>query len=113
MLWFPLRLYSEWYAGFYTFRSLRHYWTFWFLGVVAIVGVLLVAIILKPGAVSIGLGAFSTVLLLIFGLVARLRPEALGYAAVVFEEMPLVPYVITLVLGIFSVLLAIVLAVTS
>lgn len=113
MLWFPMRLYSEWYLGFYTFRGLRDYLTFWFLSVVALVGALLIAIILKPGGLSIGLAAFGTTVLVVFGLFAKLKPELLGYAAVVFEEMPLVPYLLTLILGVFAVMLTIVLAVTS
>ncbi|HVR40653.1 MAG TPA: hypothetical protein VMU84_16275 [Thermoanaerobaculia bacterium] len=113
MLWFPLRLYSEWYTGFYTFRGLREYVTFWFLSVVAVVGVLLIAIILKPGALGLGMTAFGTTVMIVFGLFAKLKPELVGYAAVVFEEMPLVPYLLTLILGLFAVMLAIVVAVTT
>jgi hypothetical protein len=113
MLWFPLRLYSEWYTGFYTFRSLREYWTFWFLAVVGVVGLLLSAILLRPDVLPIALSTFGSALLVVFGVLAKLKPRTLGYAAVVFEEMPLIPFVATMVLGIFVVLLTIVIAVTS
>lgn len=113
MLWFPLRLYSEWYTGFYTFGSLREYWTFWLLSFVGVVGMLLSAILLHPAALYVSVGAFVSALLLVFGMTAKLKPRALGYAAVVFEEMPLVPFVATLVLGIFVVLLTIVLKATE
>lgn len=110
MLWFPLRLYSEWYTGFYTFRGLREYWTFWFLAVCALVGMLLIAILSREkAALPYGLAAFGTAVLVMFGVLAKLKPEALGYAAVVFEEMPLVPYLLTLIVGLFAVLLVIVL----
>jgi hypothetical protein len=112
MLWFPLRIYSEWYTGFYTFRGLREYWTFWFLTVVAMVGILLVTVQLSPGPLPASLAAFGAAVLAIFGVLAKLKPELVGYAAVVFEEMPLIPYLLTLILGIFAVMLAIALQVT-
>lgn len=111
--WWGRPHYSEWYTGFYTFGSLREYWTFWFLGVVGIVGVLLVAVILKPHAITIAFSTAGTALLLIFGTLAKLKPELVGYEAVVFEEMPFIPYLLTLVLGVFLVMLTFVVAIMS
>ena len=71
------------------------------------------AILLQPAALYVSLSAFVSALLLVLGLTAKLKPRALGYAAVVFEEMPLVPFIATLVLGIFVVLLTIVLKATE
>jgi len=113
LLWFPLRLYSEWYIGFYTFRPLRQYWTFWFLALAAIVSVLLMAIILSPGTLSIAFSSFGAALLVVFGAMARLKPELMGYAAVVFEEMPTIPYIVAIALGLFLVIFTIVIAVVS
>src|SRR5205823_12173322 len=87
-LWFPLRLYAEWYANFYTFRSLREYFSFWALVGIATIGMLLAAIILKPTGLTVSLAAFGSILAIVFAIMAKLRPETTAYGAVIFEQMP-------------------------
>jgi hypothetical protein len=88
VLWFPIRLYSEWYIGFYSLARMKDYPVFVFLFVVAIAGY---AFCVFRLARSFGVKVFSVVgtgLLGLFGIGAKVQPEWLGWMAVQIERMP-------------------------
>lgn len=85
-LWFPLRLYAEWYLHFYSLSHLRVYAAFWFI---------LVAAILAYAFMAYGTGGLGEVLslgiaglLAVIGALSRFKPEWLGRLARGIEEMP-------------------------
>ncbi len=53
LLWFPMRLYADWYINFYTFRGLHDCWAFWTLALVITIGVFLAAILFKPRSFTV------------------------------------------------------------
>ena len=87
VLWFPIRLYSEWYIGFYSLTWMKDYPVFLFLFVVAIAGY---AFCVFRLARSLGVKVFSIIgtgLVTLFGLTARINSSWLGWAAEQIEGM--------------------------
>ena len=78
-LWFPLRLYTEWYLNFYSLEHLKRYWAFWFV---------LVAAILAYGFYCFGVGGIAEIFslsvagtLALVGILGKVKPEWLGFLA--------------------------------
>lgn len=109
--WFPLRLYAEWYIGFYSFETMKGYNVFLFLGLVAVSSyAFCVFRLAKSLSVKI-FSAIGTGILGLIGLIGKLQPRLLGAAVSIFEDMPFKWYVasmaiIVLALGamVFSLL---------
>jgi hypothetical protein len=88
VLWFPIRLYSEWYIGYYSLARMKEYPVFVFLFVVAIAGY---AFCVFRLARSFGVKVFSVVgtgLLGLLGIAAKVQPEWVGWLAAQVERMP-------------------------
>ncbi|MHC4588708.1 MAG: hypothetical protein ACYTAQ_05060 [Planctomycetota bacterium] len=89
VLWFPIRIYSDWYLHFYSLRWLKQYYTFWFLLVFANVAYLFVFIKAMGG--NLDVKSFSLIgsgLLALLGIIGKLKPAWLRYGADVVESMP-------------------------
>jgi hypothetical protein len=87
VLWFPLRIYSDWYLHFYSLRWLKKYYTFWFLLVLTIVAYLFLFLrSANPGIMSFSF--IGSGLLALLGIIGKFKPEWLLYVADVIESMP-------------------------
>jgi MFS family permease len=85
-MWFPLRLYAEWYSYFYSLSHLKLYPAFWFILVAAILAYAFLAY--GTGGVGEILSLGVAGLLALIGALSKFRPEWLGYLARGIEEMP-------------------------
>jgi len=87
VLWFPIRIYSDWYLHFYSLRWLKKYYTFWFLLILTMVAYLFLFL----RSTNPGVKSFSFIgsgLLALLGIIGKLKPEWLHYGADVIESMP-------------------------
>jgi len=87
VLWFPIRIYSDWYLHFYSLRWLKKYYTFWFLLIVTVVAYLF--LFLK--SMNLGVKSFSFIgsgLLALLGIIGKFKPEWVLYGADIIESMP-------------------------
>lgn len=87
-LWFPVRLYDEWYLGFYSLRGLKHYWIYVFLIVAAVVVYLFLLFQLSDKLSVQVFSAAGAALLTLLGALGKIKPEWLGLLAEIIEEMP-------------------------
>ena len=88
VFWFPLRLYTEWYIGFYSFETMKGYYIFYFMAVVAVTAY---AFCVFKLAKSFEVKLFSVVGTGLFGLIGvigKLQPVWLGAVANTIEDMP-------------------------
>lgn len=87
VLWFPIRIYSDWYLHFYSLRWLKKYYTFWFLLILAMVAYLFLFLeSMNPGVKSFSF--IGSGLLALLGIIGKFKPEWLLYGADVIESMP-------------------------
>lgn len=102
IVWFPLRLYSEWYIGYYSFLTMTQYHIFVFLGVVALAAY---AFCVFRLAKSLGLKVFSiagTGLMGAIGVVGQVRPDLLGAFAIFFEDFPFQWFLAAMIIVLFA-----------
>lgn len=86
LLWFPLRLYAEWYTNYYGLRHLRRYDALLVLAILALFGLVALAVALKPEEPLPQ--AFALVQLMGAGLVGVAsiwKPEVIAKVAAWFE----------------------------
>lgn len=100
ILWFPMRLYTEWYLHFFTLSYLTDFPAFFVLLVVAILSLLWVVFIMKPGRAAVTIPTLITAFTSAFGVVSVFEPEVLWAIARVFERMPFEYVVALLAIGI-------------
>jgi len=87
VLWFPIRIYSDWYLHFYSLRWLKKYYTFWFLLILTTVSYLFLFYLAeKPGVKSFSF--IGSGLLALLGIIGKFKPKWLQYGADVIESMP-------------------------
>lgn len=87
VLWFPIRIYSDWYLHFYSLRWLKKYYTFWFLLILTMVAYLFLFLkSMNPGVKSFSF--IGSGLLALLGIIGKFKPEWLLYGADVIESMP-------------------------
>ncbi|MEN8261466.1 MAG: hypothetical protein ABFS02_12955 [Pseudomonadota bacterium] len=103
LLWFPARLYSEWYLNFYTLTSVREYFAFWTLFAVAIMAIPLLVYLFKPGRPVLIFSSVNGVFIAAIGILNHFKPGVLGLVARGFESMPFA-YFLAMVLLVFIVL---------
>lgn len=88
VLWFPMRLYAEWYNDFYHLQSLRTYYSGMGFCIAAVITYILLAINANrnsgPMAFSVVLGAVVAVL----GVLAKVKPDWIRGIACLAEEIP-------------------------
>lgn len=87
-LWFPMRLYTEWYIGFYSF-ALDSYLAFWILAFVALIGLPLLVYVLKPGNVAVTIPSMAAAVGVIFSGIAWFKPHVLWYLGNIVEKLNL------------------------
>lgn len=98
-LWFPMRLYSEWYNGYYSLERLRTYPAFWVLVLVALLSLALLIYILKPGRVALTIPSMAAAFGIVFTAVGALEPSVLWYLGAVVETFDvLLLFVIAVIL---------------
>jgi hypothetical protein len=88
LIWFPARLYSEWYIDYYSLAHLTNYFAFWFLLVTALLALPLLVLLFKPGRPVLIFSTLNGVIIALFGLLNLFRPELMGDIARGFESMP-------------------------
>ncbi len=103
LLWFPTRLYSEWYLNFYNVAHLREYFAFWTLFVVALLAIPLLVYLFKPGRPVLIFSTVNGVFLAMFGAINQFTPGILRAIASGLETMPF-PYFLAIVLLVFIML---------
>lgn len=87
LLWFPLRVYSEWYRAIETVGDLSRYGAYWFLLFVGVCAILLVTVLLvSERSIQITVAALSLGVS-IFSLLVKFRPNLFGYPARIVQEM--------------------------
>ncbi len=87
VLWFPIRIYSDWYLHFYSLRWLKKYYTFWFLLIVTVVAYSFLFV----KSTNLGVTSISFIgsgLLALLGIIGKFKPEWLLYGADIIESMP-------------------------
>jgi hypothetical protein len=87
ILWFPVRLYTEWYLHFFTLSYLTNFPAFFILLAVAILSLFWVVFIMKPGRAAVTIPALVSAFTTGFGVVSVFKPEVLWWLARVFERM--------------------------
>lgn len=105
LLWFPARLYSEWYIHFYSVSHFSAYFAFWFLLLVALVSIPLLVLLLKPGRPVLVFTTVNGIVLTLLGLLSHFSPDWMRAIARGLETMPFAYFVafaflIALVLGV-------------
>jgi MFS family permease len=95
LLWFPCRVYSDWYANFYTVRStLVSYGAFWLAAALAVLAILLLVVVLsRQKPLSKTIGTASAVLGVGGTSAVAWKPAIAFYAAEAFERVG-TPFVI-------------------
>lgn len=99
-LWFPLRLYTEWYLGFFSLARLEGYPAFWVLLVLGIIGLILLVIVTKPERLSITVPSIIAALGVAFSAIAWFNPTMLWYVGRIVETLDVWMF---LVLGVIVV----------
>ena len=90
VVWFPLKLYSEWYQHFYSLRELRGLPVIWIVGIGAVSYLVMMLIILSEGSVNpvVAIPAIYGAIGAVLGIIAKFKPEWIWYLAEVHENMP-------------------------
>lgn len=88
LLWFPSRIYSEWYSNFYSIAHFRNYYAFWFLLTVAIMAIPLLVLLLKPGRPVAVFTTLNAIFIALIGIVNHFKPDWLNAIAQGIESMP-------------------------
>ncbi|MEA3231411.1 MAG: hypothetical protein U9Q05_06630 [Thermodesulfobacteriota bacterium] len=94
LLWFPMRLYSDWYQDFYSLKKYSSYFMFWELMALvlfAIIGLIIMKIPDKLVKILTSLSALLTLILVILG---EFKPEVLWFFWGVVESASLWGYVV-------------------
>ena len=89
LLWFPMRLYSEWYENYYSLAYMQDYAAFVALAILAVVALMLLVYVVKPGAPLKVFAATHMAILVGAGVAAAFKPGAVGYLAEAFERLTL------------------------
>jgi hypothetical protein len=89
VLWFPLRLYTEWYIRYYSLSDLEGYSAFWLLAVVATVSLIAVVAVLKPRKMSVVIPAIGAIGSGIATVVGCVRPDVLLTVTAIVEGFTL------------------------
>lgn len=84
--WFPMRMYSEWYINFYVL-DLRSYQPFIIFSALAISGLVLVAVLLKPGSVVQIISGFIGAAVVVLGFLGKLQPSWVRFVAEAIEKV--------------------------
>ncbi len=97
LLWFPCRVYSDWYANFYAVRdTLVSYGAFWLMGAFAVIAILLLVVALSPERqLSRVVGTLSATLGAVMGIALAVKPNVAFHAAEAFERAA-APFVVVL-----------------
>ncbi len=88
-LWFPMRLYSEWYDGYYSLARLRSYPAFWVLAFIALLSLALLVYILKPGRLGLTIPSMAAAFGILFSGLGAMKPAVLWYLGSVIETFNL------------------------
>jgi hypothetical protein len=92
--WFPMRLHTEWYQNYFHKRDwLSSYPAFWLLATLALAGLLLVAILMRPEGLLQFIPIFNVVLVALLGLIGKLKPEWLRVVADFLESTPFIYFI--------------------
>jgi hypothetical protein len=103
IIWFPLRMYSEWYINYYSLVHFKDYAAFWFLLIVAVLAIPLLVIVLKPGRPVMVFSTVNGILLATLGLINQFKPAWISAMAIFLESLPF-SYYVAISLLIFVVL---------
>lgn len=87
VLWFPMRLYTEWYLHFFTLSYLENFAAFFVLMFVALLSLLWVVFIVKPSRAAVTIPTLASAFTAAFGLVTLFKPTMLWTLARAFEKM--------------------------
>ena len=98
-LWFPMRLYSEWYDGYYSLGRLRSYPAFWVLVLAALLALALLIYLLKPSRVAVTIPSMAAAFGIVFTAIGALKPAVLWYLGAVVETFNVaILFVVALIL---------------
>jgi len=87
VLFFPLRLYSEWYLNFYSFDHISNYSVFWIFLVIAVLTVIMLALLnANRTTAQVLVSIVATVVSVVSGILAKWRPEVLTYVGHQIEK---------------------------
>jgi len=89
ILWFPLRLYTEWYVRYYSLADLFAYPAFWLLAIVATISLIAVVAVMKPRKMSVVIPAIGAILSGIATAVGYIQPDALLAVTAIVEAFTL------------------------
>ena len=99
-LWFPMRLYSEWYDEYYSLSRLRSYPAFWVLVLAALLALALLVYLLKPSRVAVTIPSMAAAFGIVFTAIGALKPAVLWYLGAVVETFNVaILFVIALILA--------------
>ncbi len=86
-IWFPLRLYAEWYLHFYSLQDLKRYYAFGLISVAAIIGATFYVFHEGGGLAKVISYTVSGIMALIV-ILGKFKPQWLHIVADVVDEMP-------------------------